>query len=280
MRMHAATSEWGPTVAETPAPHPTCLETTTVVDLASRTRTFVCGPECPRPAGPDPERDKRIDVYRDRERRRAARALDRYLEDYYLSVAPATDRSVAVAGERFVEAVGDYVLARLEGGVQGQVDRIMAARDGWSRSDIDYPLPAHLLQEFNATGNMCHYPGCALSADEHGEDVTAHGASQPHHNRHYGAPIECTCKGDDKPHDSGLRGCIYGPGGVLDGRDPLTPPPAQPCQDEWCCPDCGHSKAVAARSGCQTPDAHAETNPCSNGRCSDPEAHAEGAHDL
>lgn len=39
----------------------------------------------------------------------------------------------------------------------------------------------------------------------------------------YGSPIECTCKGDDKPHASGLRGCVYGPGGVLDGRDPLTP---------------------------------------------------------
>lgn len=61
--------------------------------------------------GPDALRDVRVDAYRDRERRRAARALDRYIE----TVCPAEtpDSSYKVAGERFVEAVGDYVLARL-----------------------------------------------------------------------------------------------------------------------------------------------------------------------
>lgn len=59
--------------------------------------------------GPDPERDVRIDTYRDRERRRAARALDRYFDVMHNGV----EGDPAAAGERFVEQVGDYVLARL-----------------------------------------------------------------------------------------------------------------------------------------------------------------------
>lgn len=67
-----------------------------------------------RPAGPDPERDKRIDAYRDRERRRAARALDRYID---LNMNGGAGTAAAdVAGDRLVEAVGDYVLARLQRG--------------------------------------------------------------------------------------------------------------------------------------------------------------------
>lgn len=69
----------------------------------------------PRPAGPDAARDRRIDIYRDRERRRAARALDRYIETVF-AVAPRTDEQRAVmstAGEHLVEAVGDYVLSRI-----------------------------------------------------------------------------------------------------------------------------------------------------------------------
>lgn len=100
-------------VAEVPAQHATCIETTTTSDLPNR--TYVCGPDCPKPAGPDPDRDKRIDLYRDRERRRAARALDRYIEIIFPHAADlasaTTDRMVA--SERFVEQVGDYVLARL-----------------------------------------------------------------------------------------------------------------------------------------------------------------------
>lgn len=76
-------------------------------------RTWVHGQDCPRPAGPDPAREARIDAYRDRERRRAARALDRFLEAAVdgADLGPIT----AVAGERFVEQVGDYVLARIDG---------------------------------------------------------------------------------------------------------------------------------------------------------------------
>jgi hypothetical protein len=91
-------------------PHSTCLETTVLAGVTS----YVCGPDCPKPqpAGPDPERDKRIDAYRDRERRRAARALDRYFDAMHgTNMAPT--EVMAAAGERFVEQVGDYVLARL-----------------------------------------------------------------------------------------------------------------------------------------------------------------------
>jgi hypothetical protein len=94
-------------------PHPTCIETTTYDDRVAGKRTYICGPDCPKPAGPDPARDARINAYRDRERRRASRLLDRYLE-LLAPVAPTGNvESISAAGERFVEAVGDYVLARL-----------------------------------------------------------------------------------------------------------------------------------------------------------------------
>jgi hypothetical protein len=65
------------------------------------------------PVAPDSDRDRRVDAYRDRERRRAARALDHYIQTTQVYDTPGF--SVAhVAGERFVEAVGDYVLARLD----------------------------------------------------------------------------------------------------------------------------------------------------------------------
>jgi hypothetical protein len=60
----------------------------------------------------DPERDSRREAYRERERRRAARALDRYIET--LKWPFAAQPPTGVAGERFVEAVGDYVLSRMQ----------------------------------------------------------------------------------------------------------------------------------------------------------------------
>lgn len=91
-------------------PHPTCVETATLAGV----RSYVCGPDCPKPAGPDPARDARVDAYRDRERRRAARALDRYMELIYdEDIAAKRGAEIRTAGERFVEQVGDYVLARL-----------------------------------------------------------------------------------------------------------------------------------------------------------------------
>lgn len=71
----------------------------------------------PAPIPASPARDARVDVYRDRERRRAARALDRYIEAMFLSPADVPQHlgmgESRVAADRFVEAVGDYVLARL-----------------------------------------------------------------------------------------------------------------------------------------------------------------------
>lgn len=66
--------------------------------------------------GPDALRDGRIDAYRDRERRRAARALDRYVDLFYrdkTDPVQASFEATYTAAQRFVEQVGDYVLARL-----------------------------------------------------------------------------------------------------------------------------------------------------------------------
>jgi hypothetical protein len=92
----------------------------------------------PRPAGPDPARDARIDAYRDRERRRAAAALDRYIDTMFTP----TQQLAQVAGERFVEAVGDYVLARLgerAGEVPAVVQRYLV--DDKPRMAMDGALP-------------------------------------------------------------------------------------------------------------------------------------------
>jgi hypothetical protein len=63
----------------------------------------------------DPERDARREAYADRERRKAARALDRFMELHVDDIDVSTgDRARVVAGEHFVEAVGDYVLSRLQ----------------------------------------------------------------------------------------------------------------------------------------------------------------------
>lgn len=70
------------------------------------------GPEI----GDDADRDRRIGAYRDRQRRRAVRALDRYIAAVFDDPAqPHVCSTVATAaGDRFVEAVGDYVLSRLQ----------------------------------------------------------------------------------------------------------------------------------------------------------------------
>lgn len=107
--------------------HPTCIEVTNL--HVDRQRTYLCGPDCPKPAGPDPERDARIDVYRDRERRRAARDLDRYMELIYdEDIASKRGAEIRVAGERFVEACGDYVLARMTGNPWGDAVEAHRAR--------------------------------------------------------------------------------------------------------------------------------------------------------
>jgi hypothetical protein len=70
----------------------------------------------PRPAAPiepDEERDARRRAYQDRQRRRAARLMDRWIETTYAPGGHSFTERSGMAGERFVEAVGDYVLARL-----------------------------------------------------------------------------------------------------------------------------------------------------------------------
>jgi hypothetical protein len=139
-------------------PHPTCVETTSHGDLAAGKRTFVCGPDCPKPAGPDPARDARIDAYRDRERRRAARALDRYMEVMFSP--PLDEVARRVAGERFVEEVGDYVLARL--GYTG-LNVQQKSNYGATCGREDCPGPGHLFVVGENLRSQC--AGAAHNAD-------------------------------------------------------------------------------------------------------------------
>lgn len=110
--------------------------------------------------GPDPDRDARIDAYRGRERRRAARTLDRYLELIYdEDIASKRGVEIRVAGERFVEAVGDYVLSRMTGNPWG--DAVQAHRD--AVSDVQHNRHYDVT---NATA--VHVPH--LHADRSGDD--------------------------------------------------------------------------------------------------------------
>jgi hypothetical protein len=108
-------------------PHKTCLETTGPAELVAGIRSWTCSPDCPAPgaeaygelarlrAAADPDRDARREAYRETERRKAARALDRYLEAHEHAVQGTGPIALlSAAGERFVEAVGDYVLSRLQ----------------------------------------------------------------------------------------------------------------------------------------------------------------------
>jgi hypothetical protein len=227
--------------------HATCIETTNI-RAGDQERTWLCGPDCP-PEGAyatlaglratdDPERDRRRELYADRERRRTARALDRYLEDYYLSVAPATDRSVAAAGERFVEAVGDYVLARLGDDVWTSAHRAGLHADMWVEKCAlclpgDDPRQSHHNRHYDATGrcdigerdpnlgcpgkSVCDRSSYACrakphNADDGASDLCEHGfiadgqacgefgCTEPQHKSAHGAT--------DKLHAHGCRGAF------------------------------------------------------------------------
>lgn len=58
-------------------------------------------------------REARRRVYAQDERRKAARALDAYLSALYGTPRESWTAEADVAGEKFVERVGDYVLSRL-----------------------------------------------------------------------------------------------------------------------------------------------------------------------
>jgi hypothetical protein len=57
--------------------HPACVETT----IWGGPPSYVCGPDCPRPAGPDPARDARVAKRRAADAARAGKALDALLSD-------------------------------------------------------------------------------------------------------------------------------------------------------------------------------------------------------
>lgn len=151
--------------------HPACVETTGHFDMVKGVRTWMHGQDCPRPAGPDPERDARREIYHDRERRRAARALDRYVEslDYGEEGQPQFGaRSIDVAGERFVEAVGDYVVARLT----GRWDEV--ATDPRSHAGGNLPC--------DPCGGRCTMDEGPALADPHGpvHQKADYGVADPH----------------------------------------------------------------------------------------------------
>jgi hypothetical protein len=62
--------------------HPTCVETTDHAGLWAGIRSYMCGVDCPRPAGPDAARDARVAKRRAEDARAAARALDRLFAPY------------------------------------------------------------------------------------------------------------------------------------------------------------------------------------------------------
>ena len=85
----------------------------------------------------DPERDARREAYQAQERRKAARALDAYIEIVYADTPYPDDGRgrINAAGERFVEEVGDYVMARIKEHWQGLVERYdQAFRDHVAQS--------------------------------------------------------------------------------------------------------------------------------------------------
>lgn len=124
----------------------------------------------------DPERDARIEAYRDQERRKAARALDRYLDawqDAYAGSGPAP--VVAAAGERFVQAVGDYVLSRLS------APNVVTGDDG-----TRYVMsPDAHKSHYGASDVTCPYDCGHTDCPVHGPEDEAR--SRTHHN--YGASV-------------------------------------------------------------------------------------------
>lgn len=147
--------------------HPTCVETTGRFDMVKGVRTWMHGQDCPRPAGPDPDRDARREIYRDRERRRAARALDRY----FTAMHSDSDGSPFVAGERFVEQVGDYVLARLGStclnGPEHPCTDVMTVGEAYDR--------LHQKADYGVSPGCGHY-GCRGDAECQNEPAHPEGA--------------------------------------------------------------------------------------------------------
>lgn len=116
----------------------------------------------PAPIPASPARDARIDAYRDRQRRRAARALDRYFETL-LGDTVGMGPAVSVAGERFVEDMADYVAARLSGMLP---DGMSVTYD---RSPLQQKSHYGAFERVEIGADGC---GCRIT-----EEVTANGSS-------------------------------------------------------------------------------------------------------
>lgn len=146
--------------------HPTCVEVTTPTQLAGGFRSYVCGRDCPRPAGPDAARDARRRVYTEGMRRAASRALDRYLTRW-LDEDPE-EEPVTSLSEQFVESMGDYVEARA-------LDRLFAPCGDVYGADPRY-----------VCGQQIGHDG------PHEYDDAHRGPAELQHNRHYGVPLQVT----------------------------------------------------------------------------------------
>jgi hypothetical protein len=95
------------------------------------------------------ERDRRRARLAETERRRAARALDRYVDSLYLSSIDVPQHlgmgASREAGDRFVEAVGDYVLSRLHHKSQYGVPRAgcpARTTEAFTMAPVPCSLPA------------------------------------------------------------------------------------------------------------------------------------------
>lgn len=226
--------------------HPTCTEVTGPGDIARGERTWICGQDCPRPAGPNPARDRRRDLYADRERRRAARALDRYL-DAFNEFGTAGSTGARVAGERFVEQVGDYVLARLNASIEAELGP-SAARDVADR----------------------------MHDEAYGLHQKAHYDVSPKREQGF---LFGSDAGPEYEHDK----CIW-PNSACIGHAPNTVTPdygVPKCKIElersgaWPVHTNPPDGACDCKSRIDCPRGGVPTDPCAGGRCSDP-----GAHDL
>lgn len=295
--------------------HPTCVETTARPGRPED-RTYVCGVNCPAPQAEEEQRvrarDARRRVAAEDARRAAARALDRYLTRW-LDEDPE-EEPVTSLSEQFVEAVGDYVVSRLQHsghyGVPGRCDGCGAEitahgfhPDGMTRCPDAPRNPDYVVTDASAVhvphlhkyeASPCLKVEChELNADEY---CTWCGG-QP--CRVVLAPQRQLCSGGLNAHrlPATCGRTVVHPAHYV-GYDTGETPGAAPCPFAYVY-DMGKwswlALDVATRGGlkgrrCSKSGGHpgphmpgpdrVDVDPCASGRCADPAAHAEGAHDV
>lgn len=139
-------------------------------------------PYVPVPIAPDAARDARVAARRRQYAVKAGRALDRYMDTWEAAVAGnGPVLPILSAGEDFVEAVGDYVLSRL------QHNRAYGVTDE-SAGDVPHvhPMGEHEIRscsrvECHNMGGPCDYCGGAQCR------------VKLQHNAHYGVPETVSC---------------------------------------------------------------------------------------